>query len=66
MSVWGGGGESRRVGTTNTVPMAFRVKDASFLFNKGAGRTERELNLRCAACTGIDESIGVSKVDDNK
>ena len=35
MSVWGGGGESRRVGTTNTVPMAFRVKDASFLFNKG-------------------------------
>ena len=28
------------------LPMAFRVKDASFLFNKGAGRTERELNLR--------------------
>ena len=40
VSVWGGGGERKRVGTS------LRVKDASFLFNKGAGRTERELNLR--------------------
>ena len=43
VSVGGGGGESK---SRWELPMAFRVKDASFLFNKGAGRTERELNLR--------------------
>ena len=44
MRVGGGGGENKLKGWE--LPMAFRVKDDSFLFNKGAGRTERELNLR--------------------